>query len=42
MTRTINRWLIVLAGITGLLALVPTAAHAYIVANRSEPERRKS
>jgi hypothetical protein len=42
MTRTINRWLIVLAGVTGLLALAPTAAHAYILANHAEPVRRMS
>ena len=42
MTRTINGWLVVLAGVTGLLALVPSAAHAYVIANHAEPERRMS
>jgi len=42
MTRTINRWLVVLAGVTGLLALVPTDAHADVVANHVQPVRRMS
>jgi hypothetical protein len=35
--KTIRRLLILLAGITGLLVLVPGAAHALLAANHSEP-----
>jgi len=32
--------LVLLAGVTGLLALVPSAAHALIAANHAEPLQR--
>jgi hypothetical protein len=40
--RAACRALVVLAGVTGLLALVPHAARAYILANHTEPQRRES
>ena len=47
MTRTVRRWFIVLAGTTGLLALLPGAAQAleiapHIAGNHCEPVRRSS
>jgi hypothetical protein len=41
-TRAVGRALVVLAGVIGLLALVPAAAHAYISLNHAEPVRRSS
>jgi hypothetical protein len=45
--ENIRRFLILLAGVTGLLALAPAAAQAletapYIVANHCEPVRKSS
>ena len=42
MIRAARRVLVVLAAVTGLLALVPHAAQAHILANHTEPERRQS
>jgi len=42
MTRTVRRMLVLLIGITGLLALAPTAAHALISMNHAEPLGRAS
>jgi hypothetical protein len=36
---SIRRFVILLAGVTGLLVLAPAAAHAYVVANHAEPVR---
>jgi hypothetical protein len=38
-TRTVRRVLVLLAGVTGLLALTPAAAQAYITYNHAEPPR---
>jgi hypothetical protein len=40
MTRRLRRAAIVLAGVTGLLALWEQAAHAFISYNHCEPLRR--
>ena len=42
MIRAARRVLVLLAGVLGLLALVPTAAHAFISVNHAEPVRRSS
>ena len=42
MTRTVRRMLVLLIGITGLLALAPTAARALISMNHAEPVGRAS
>jgi len=42
MTRTVRRMLVLLAGVTGLLALNPTAAQALISFNHAEPLARSS
>lgn len=42
MTRTVRRMLVLLIGITGLLALAPTAAQALISMNHAEPLGRSS
>jgi hypothetical protein len=39
-TRTVRRVLVLLIGVTGLLALIPTAAQAFITFNHAEPPRR--
>jgi hypothetical protein len=39
-TRTVRRVLVLLAGVTGLLVLAPTAAQAFITFNHAEPHRR--
>jgi hypothetical protein len=39
-TRAARRAVVVLAGVTGLLALIPTAAQAFITFNHAEPPRR--
>jgi hypothetical protein len=38
--RKVYRWAVLLAGVTGPLALAPAAAQAHIVANHSEPARQ--
>ena len=40
MIRTVRRMLVLLIGITGLLALAPSAAQAFITFNHAEPPRR--
>jgi hypothetical protein len=42
MTRTVRRMLVLLIGVTGLLAPAPTAAQALISMNHAEPVRRPS
>jgi hypothetical protein len=47
MTRTVRRWLVMLAGTTGLVALLPGAAQAlenapHVAGNHCEPVRRSS
>ena len=42
MIRAARRALVMPAGVTGLLALVPHAAQAHMLANHTEPQRRKS
>jgi hypothetical protein len=41
MTRQLHRGAVLLAGVTGLLALWEQAAHAYISLNHCEPLRRR-
>ena len=38
--ENIRRFMILLAGVTGLLVLAPATAQAYVVANHAEPHRR--
>jgi hypothetical protein len=38
--ENVRRFVILLAGVTGLLAAVPAAAHAYISLNHAEPPGR--
>jgi hypothetical protein len=42
MTRIVRRVLVLIVGITGLLALAPTAAQALISMNHAEPLGRSS
>jgi hypothetical protein len=40
MIKKLYRGVVLLAGVTGLLALASAAAHAHILANHCEPRRR--